>query len=252
MTESVVVITGALTGIGEATAHAFAQRSDIVVIADRRDYAGDRLAHDLRRAGAADALFVHADVRFDRDLADLVDATVKSYGRLDVAVNTAETAGRPAPLVEVTPPQYNDVFGTNVLGTLLSMKHELRQMMRQGSGAIVNVASIHGDKEFPNSALYVASKHAIIGLTRSAALEAAPFGVPVHAIGPGYIDSATSARINGSPEDQSPATSAIRPGRAERPDEIADAIFLLSSGQVSDLTGQILFPDSGVTGYEWS
>jgi NAD(P)-dependent dehydrogenase (short-subunit alcohol dehydrogenase family) len=240
MTESVVVITGALTGIGEATAHAFAQRGDIVVIAGRRDYAGDRLAHDLRRAGAADALFVHADVRFDRDLADLVDATVKCYGRLDVAVNTAETEGRPAPLVEVTPPQYNDVFGTNVLGTLLSMKHELRQMKRQG------------DKGCPNSALYVASKHAIIGLTRSAALEAAPFGVRVHAIGPGYIDTATSARINGSPEDQSPATSAIRPGRGERPDEMADAIFLLSSGQASDLTGQILLPDSGVTGCECS
>jgi NAD(P)-dependent dehydrogenase (short-subunit alcohol dehydrogenase family) len=247
MTESVVVVTGALTGIGEATARAFARRGDVVVISGRHDDVGEQLARDLKNAGAADALFVRADVRFDREVADLVDATVKSFGRLDIAVNNAGTEGRLAPIVELTPPQYNDVFGTNVLGTLLSMKHELRLMQRRGSGAIVNVTSIHGDKGFPNSALYVASQHAIIGLTRTAALEAAPFGVRVNAVGPGCVDTAMFARVVGSPENQAAATRSIPQGRAGHPDEVADAITFLSSCQAAHLTGQSLFLDGGVT-----
>jgi NAD(P)-dependent dehydrogenase (short-subunit alcohol dehydrogenase family) len=247
MTESVVVVTGALTGIGEATARAFARRGDVVVISGRHDDVGEQLARDLKNAGAADALFVRADVRFDREVADLVDATVKSFGRLDIAVNNAGTEGRLAPIVELTPPQYNDVFGTNVLGTLLSMKHELRLMQRQGSGAIVNVTSIHGDKGFPKSALYVASQHAIIGLTRTAALEAAPFGVRVNAVGPGCVDTAMFARVVGSPENQAAATRSIPQGRAGHPDEVADAITFLSSCQAVHLTGQSLFLDGGVT-----
>src|ERR1700722_10042049 len=187
MAQSVVVITGALTGIGEATAKAFAQRGDIVVISGRHDDVGARLAQDLRAGGAADAAFVRADVRSGPELAHLIDRTITSFGRLDIAVNNAGTEGVMAPVTEVTEAQYTDLFNTNVLGTLLSMKHELRVMQPQGSGAIINVTSIYGNKGFPNSALYVASKHAIIGLTRSAALEAAELpGRPVrhHPAGP--------------------------------------------------------------------
>jgi NAD(P)-dependent dehydrogenase (short-subunit alcohol dehydrogenase family) len=247
MSESVVVVTGALTGIGEATAKAFAKRGDVVVVSGRHDEAGEQLARDLKNAGATDALFVRADVRFEREVADLIDTTVKSFGRLDIAVNNAGTEGHLAPLVELTAPQYNHTFGTNVLGTLLSMKHELRLMERQGSGAIVNVTSIYGDKGFPNSALYVASKHAVIGLTRSAALEAAAFGVRVNAIGPGYIDTAMFARVAGSPENQDAATATIPQGRAGLPQEVADAILFLSGPEATYLTGQTLFLDGGVT-----
>jgi NAD(P)-dependent dehydrogenase (short-subunit alcohol dehydrogenase family) len=247
MSESVVVITGALTGIGEATAKAFAQRGDVVVISGRHDHVGERLARDLKTAGATDALFVRTDVRFEREVADLIGTTVTCFGRLDVAVNNAGTEGHLAPIVELTPPQYNDAFGTNVLGTLLSMKHELRVMQRQGSGSIVNVTSIYGDKGFPNSALYVASKHAIIGMTRTAALEAAAFGVRVNAIGPGYIDTAMFARVAGSPDNQNAATSTIPQGRAGHPEEVADAILFLSGNQATYLTGQTLFLDGGVT-----
>src|SRR5574337_978854 len=164
MSESVVVVTGALTGSGAATASAFAQRGDVVVVSGRHDDVGERLARGLKRAGAVDSLFVHADVRFEREVAELIAAAVKSFGRLDVAVNNAGTEGRSAPIVGLSAPQYAETFGTNVLGTLSSMKHELRVMQNQGSGAIVNITSIFGDKGFPNLALYVASKHAVIGL----------------------------------------------------------------------------------------
>jgi NAD(P)-dependent dehydrogenase (short-subunit alcohol dehydrogenase family) len=247
MSESVVVVTGALTGIGEATAKAFAQRGDAVVISGRHDDAGEQLARDLKKAGATDALFVHADVRFEREVAELIQTTVMCFGRLDIAVNNAGTEGHLVPLVELTPPQYNGTFGTNVLGTLLSMKHELRQMQRQGDGSIVNVTSIYGDRGYPNSALYVASKHAVIGLTRTGALEAAPFGVRVNAIGPGYIDTAMFARVAGSPDNQNAATATIPQRRAGRSAEVADAILFLSSDQATYLTGQTLFLDGGVT-----
>jgi NAD(P)-dependent dehydrogenase (short-subunit alcohol dehydrogenase family) len=243
---SVVIVTGALTGIGEATASAFAQRGDVVVVAGRHDDAGERLAGDLKRGGAADSLFVRADVRFEREVADLIDTTVSCFGRLDVAVNNAGTEGRLAPIVELTADQYADTFGTNVLGTLLSMKHELRVMQPQGSGAIINVTSIFGDKGFPNSALYVASKHAIIGLTRTAALEAASFGVRVNAIGPGYIDTAMFARVAGSQENQDVAAASIPQQRAGSPKEVADAIVFMAGERATYLTGQTLFLDGGV------
>jgi NAD(P)-dependent dehydrogenase (short-subunit alcohol dehydrogenase family) len=247
MAQSVVVITGALTGIGEATAKAFARRGDIVVISGRHDDVGARLAQDLKAVGAADAAFVRADVRSGPELAHLIDRTITFFGRLDIAVNNAGTEGVMAPVTEVTEAQYTDLFNTNVLGTLLSMKHELRVMQPQGSGAIINVTSIYGNKGFPNSALYVASKHAIIGLTRSAALEAAEFGVRVNAIGPGFIDTAMFARVAGSQENQATLSGTIPQGRAGRPDEVAEAIQFLSGAQSAYLTGQTLFLDGGVT-----
>jgi NAD(P)-dependent dehydrogenase (short-subunit alcohol dehydrogenase family) len=247
MAQSVVVITGALTGIGEATAKAFTQRGDIVVISGRHDDVGARLAQDLKVAGAADAVFVRADVRSGPELANLIDTTITSFGRLDIAVNNAGTEGVVTPVTEVTEAQHTDAFDTNVLGTVLSMKHELRVMQSQGSGAIINVTSIYGNKGFPNSALYVATKHAVIGLTRSAALEAAAFGVRVNAIGPGFIDTAMFARVAGSPENQTALSGTIPQGRAGRPEEVAEAIQFLSGAQSSYLTDQTLSLDGGVT-----
>ena len=226
MAQSVVVITGALTGIGEATAKAFAQHGDIVVISGLHDDVGAGLAQDLKAVGAADAVFVRADVRSGPEPAHLIDTTITSLGCFDIAVNNAGTEGIMAPVTEVTEAQYTDVFNTNVLGTTVSMKHEMRVMQPQGSGAIINVTSIYGNKGFPNAALYVASKHAVIGLTRSVALEAAAFGVRVNAIGPGLHRHGDVRSRRGQPREPDrpvrhhPAGPRRTPGGGRRGDPI--------------------------------
>src|SRR5246500_402841 len=179
MASSVVLITGALTGIGRATAFAFARIGAQLVVSGRHDETGRSLAGELREAGA-EAEFVRADVRVEDEVRALVDRAVARFGRLDIAVNNAGTEGRPGTLTEQGADDYRAIFDTNVLGTMLSLKHELRVMRPQGSGAIVNLSSIVGHKALPGAPLYVASKHAVEGLTKAAALEAAAVGVRPH------------------------------------------------------------------------
>src|SRR6201998_1405031 len=176
MSSPVVLITGALTGIGRATALAFANEGARVVVSGRRDDAGEALVSELRAAGA-EAEFIRAHVRRENDVQNLVDKTVARFGRLDVAVNNAGTEGTPGPVTEQTAESFAATFDTNVLGTLLSMKHELRAMLPQGSGSIVNVSSAYGSVGAAGASVYVASKHAVEGLTKSAALEVAGHGV---------------------------------------------------------------------------
>src|SRR5207247_5913074 len=176
MNSPVVLITGALTGIGRATAVAFAQEGAHVVVSGRRDKEGQELAAELQALGA-EASFVRGDVRNEDDVRDLVDRTVARFGRLDVAVNCAGTEGKPGPVTEQTAETYAATFDTNVLGTLLSMKHELRVMLAQGSGSVINISSTYGKTGGAGASLYSASKHAVEGLTKSAALEAAASGV---------------------------------------------------------------------------
>jgi NAD(P)-dependent dehydrogenase (short-subunit alcohol dehydrogenase family) len=176
-TPQVVLITGALTGIGRATALAFAREGARVVVSGRRDDAGEALAKELRALGT-EAAYVRADVRNDDDVRKLVDATVSRFGRLDVAVNNAGTEGTPGPVTEQSKESYAATFDTNVLGTILSMKHELRVMQAQGSGNIVNLSSVVGQIGVPGASVYTASKHAVEGLTKSAALEAVRSNAP--------------------------------------------------------------------------
>src|SRR5271167_4053655 len=143
MKNPVVLITGALTGIGRATAIAFAQEGARIVVAGRRDEAGQKLVAELRSLGA-EAEYWRADVRHDDDVRDLVDKTVARFGSLDIAVNNAGTEGHPGPVTEQTAERYAATFDTNVLGTLLSMKHELRVMQAQGHGSIINISSTYG------------------------------------------------------------------------------------------------------------
>ena len=162
MDHPVVLITGALTGIARATALAYAHKGARVVVSGRRDQAGAELAAELQAAGA-EAEFIRADVRHEDDVRALVDAAVARFGRLDIAVNSAGTEGKPGPATEQTAESYAATFDTNVLGTVLSMKHELRVMQAQASGSIVNVSSTFGHEGGANASIYAASKHAVEG-----------------------------------------------------------------------------------------
>jgi NAD(P)-dependent dehydrogenase (short-subunit alcohol dehydrogenase family) len=242
----VILITGALTGIGRATALAFAKEGATVVVSGRREAEGNALEAELRGLGAQ-AAFVQADVRREGDVRNLVDQTVARFGRLDVAVNNAGTEGKPGPVTDQTPDSYAAMFDTNVLGTLLSLKHELRVMQPQGSGSIVNISSTMGERGAANLALYTASKHAVEGLTKSAALEAAAFGVRVNAVAPGPTETAMLDRLTGTAEKKAAFYAAVPLKRGAKPDEIADAIVFLASEKASFITGQIVRINGGKT-----
>ncbi len=201
MKNPVVLITGALTGIGRAAAIIFAREGAQIVVSGRRDKQGQELVAELQGLGA-EAIFVRTDVRKDEDVRNLVDQTVKRFGRLDVAVNNAGTEGTPGPVTEQTAETYTATFDTNVLGTLLSMKHELRVMLPQGSGSIVNVSSAYGSVGAAGASVYVASKHAIEGLTKSAALEVAGTGVRVNVVAPGTTDTGMLTRFTSTDENK--------------------------------------------------
>jgi NAD(P)-dependent dehydrogenase (short-subunit alcohol dehydrogenase family) len=245
-THPVVLITGALTGIGRATAFAFAREKARIAVSGRRAEEGRKLAAELRALGA-EAEFIQADVRFEDDVRNLVDGTVARFGRLDVAVNAAGTEGESALVMEQTSERYAAVFDTNVLGTLLAMKHELRVMSPQGSGSIVNISSTMGARGAAAASLYVASKHAVEGLTKSAALEAAAFGVRVNAVAPGPVETAMLDRLTVNAERKAAFLAGVPLKRAGTPQEIADAIVFVSSDKSRFMTGEVLKVNGGRT-----
>ncbi|MGA7813103.1 SDR family NAD(P)-dependent oxidoreductase [Caballeronia sp.] len=246
MTAPVVLITGALTGIGRATAIAFAKEGARLVVAGRRGDAGNALVAELRELGV-EAEFVRADVRHEEDVRILIDRAVDRFGRLDVAVNNAGTEGTPGPILEQSAETYAATFDTNVLGTLLSMKHELRVMQPQGSGVIVNISSTMGSKAAPNASLYTGSKHAVEGMTKSAALEAAAYGVRVNAVAPGPVETGMLNRFAGTAERKAGMLANLPLKRAGTPEEVAQAIVFVASEKASFITGQIIGVDGGRT-----
>ena len=246
MSIPVILITGALTGIGRATALAFAREGATVIVSGRREAEGKALEAELRGFGAK-AAFIMADVRHEDEVRRLIDQTVARFGRLDVAVNNAGTEGTPGPVTAQTPESYAAMFDTNVLGTLVSLKHELRVMQEQGAGSIVNISSTMGERGAANLSLYVASKHAVEGLTKSAALEAAAFGVRVNAVAPGPTETAMLDRLTGSPDKKAAFYAAVPLKRGARPEEIADAVTFLGSDKASFITGQIIRVNGGKT-----
>lgn len=244
MSNSVVLITGALTGIGRAAAVAFAKDGARVIASGRREAEGKALEAELRRLGA-EAAFIPADVRHEDDVRNLVDQAAARFGRIDAAVNTAGTEGRPGPVTEQTAESYAATFDTNVLGTLLSMKHELRVMQVQGHGSIINISSTYGHEGAAGASVYAASKHAVEGLTKSAALEAAGFGVRVNAVAPGPTDTGMLTRFTGTAERKAAMRKGVPLGRLGEPIEIAQAAVFLASDHASFVTGQILAADGG-------
>ena len=243
--ESVALITGALTGIGRATAVIFAQQGSHVLVSGRREKEGEDLAAELKALGAK-AEFIRADVRSEDDVRNLVDQTIKHFGRLDIAVNNAGTEGLRGLVTEQTAESYAATFDTNVLGVLLSMKHELRVMLAQGSGSIVNVSSAYGSVGAAGASVYVASKHAVEGLTKSAALEVAGTSVRVNVVAPGTTDTGMLTRFTNTGENKAALVSTVPIKRLATPEEIAHVIAFVASAHASYMTGASIPVDGGM------
>ena len=244
MTTPTVLITGALTGIGRAAALVFAREGHRIVISGRHAAAGEALVGELRALGA-EAEFIRADVRHEDEVRNLIDQAVARFGRLDAAVNNAGTEGQSGPVTQQTAESYAATFDTNVLGTLLSMKHELRVMQAEGRGSIINISSTYGHVGAGGASIYSASKHAVEGLTRSAALEAAATGVRVNAVAPGPVETGMLNRFAGTAERKAGLVAGVPMQRVGNPDEIAGAIIYLASDRASFTTGQVLSVDGG-------
>jgi NAD(P)-dependent dehydrogenase (short-subunit alcohol dehydrogenase family) len=241
---TVVLITGALTGIGRSAAVAFAKKGANVVVAGRRDEAGEALVKELRSLGS-EAEFIKADVRKEDDVRALVDKTVARFGRLDVAVNNAGTQGQVGPITDQSAESYAETFDTNVLGVILSIKHEVRVMQGQGSGSIVNISSTYGHGGAAGASVYGGSKHAVEGITKSVALEVAKAGIRVNAVAPGPTDTGMLTRFTGTEESKAALASSVPMGRLGLSEEVASGIVFLASAEASYITGHVLNVDGG-------
>jgi NAD(P)-dependent dehydrogenase (short-subunit alcohol dehydrogenase family) len=239
MSIPVVLITGGLTGIGRAAAVAFAKKGAKVVVAGRRPEAGNALVKELRALGS-EAEFVNADVRQEDDVRNMVDETVARFGRLDVAVNNAATEGAVGPITEQTAESVAATFETNVLGVVLSMKHEVRAMQAQGSGSIINISSTYGHKGGAFASIYAGSKHAVEGITKSVALEVAKSGIRVNAVAPGPTDTGMLTRFTGTAENKAALASGVPFGRVGVAEEVADGIVFIASDAARFITGHVL------------
>ena len=244
--DKVVLVTGGTSGIGRATALAFAKAGAKVVIAGRRESEGQAVVSEIKSAGGK-AVFVRADVAHEAEVKALVDQTVATYGRLDVAFNNAgiEWLG---PLTEASEVDYRRTFDTNVWSIITSLKYEVPAMLKNGGGSIINTSSIAGHLGFPGASVYVASKHAVEGLTKTAALEFAKQGIRVNAVAPAAIETAMVDRFVGAEGDQRAGLASMHPiGRLGHVEEIAGAVLFLASDAASFITGESLKVDGGFT-----
>jgi len=245
----VAVVTGGTAGIGRAAAVALAAAGARVIVAGRREREGESVVAEIAAAGGT-ARFVRADVTDEAQVRAMVDAAVTHFGGLHVAVNNAGVLSAPGlPATGSTVAEYRRVLDTNVLGVVLGMKYQLAAMLASGGGSIVNNASILGLIGLPGSSLYIASKHAVIGLTRAAALENARQGIRVNAVAPGAVqtDMIDTLTQGGNPAIVDGVVRMHPIGRMGRPREIADAVVWLASDQASFVTGAVLPVDGGFT-----
>ena len=247
-TGKVAIVTGGSAGIGRATAVAFAREGAKVVVASRRIKEGEETVQLIKRAGS-DGFFIKTDVAKAAEVKTMVEKTVATYGRLDYAFNNAGVIEpKPGPLVEQTEETLAHVIDINVKGVWLSMKYEIPEMLKHGGGAIVNMSSVAGVISFPGIGIYVASKHAVIGLTKTAALEYSKSGVRVNAVNPAAIETDMLAHVAGGNKDAMSQMAAHHPiGRIGKPEEIAEAVIWLCSDKASFVTGHSLLVDGGLT-----
>jgi NAD(P)-dependent dehydrogenase (short-subunit alcohol dehydrogenase family) len=241
----VAIVTGGTSGIGRAAAIAYAQQEAKVVVAGRRVDEGEKTVRLIKDAGG-DALFVQTDVTQESDIKAMVDKTINTFGRLDIAFNNAGVYGEAPSLIDQTDAEYDRMMTANVKGVWLSMKYEIAQMLRQGSGAIVNSSSILGVVAMPSVPLYTASKYAVVGLTKAAALQYAKSGIRVNAVAPGAIQTDMFESATGGQDEGKAYMAGLHPiGRVGQPSEVANAVLWLSSDSASFVTGETLMVDGG-------
>jgi len=246
-TGKVALVTGAAAGMGLATATAFAEAGAAVVLADYKEDTVNAAAQKLV-AARHKAIAVRCDVSDDTQVAALVDRTVAEFGRIDAAFNNAGVMAHIAPTADSTLEDWDRVIGINLRGVWSCMKHELRQMERQGSGAIVNNASVGALTGNPGIGSYIASKHGVVGLTRTAALEYVKRGIRVNAVNPGLIDTQVARdAVSGNEQAYNEIAEHIPIGRAGRPEEIASTVLWLCSPGASYVVGHALTVDGGMT-----
>lgn len=243
----VALVTGGGVGIGRATALAFAREGAQVVIGNRNVERGDEVVKAIQDAGG-EASFLRTDVESEGDIEALVDHAVSTYGRLDVAFNNAGIEGLVAPLVDQTDDNFRSVMNINVRGVWLSMKYQIPEMLKTGGGVIVNNSSVAGMIGFGGIGIYCASKHAVMGLTKCAALEYSAQGIRVNAVNPAVIDTSMADRLADSMDMEKESLSALHPiGRIGHPDEVASAVLWLCSEKASFVTGIGLPVDGAYT-----
>ena len=241
----VAVVTGASTGIGRAAALALTAEDAAVVIADVDVERGEQVAAEIKDKGGT-ALFVRTDVSDETDAAAMVSRAVEAFGGLDLAFNNAGTEGLTAITHECAPENWHRTLAVNLTGVWFCMRYEIPAMLERDGGSIVNCSSVAGLVGFASIPAYTASKHGVIGLTRTAALEYAEQGIRVNAVCPGVIDTEMVERFTGQQPDAEAALLATEPlGRFGRPEEIADAVVWLCSARSSFVTGQAIAVDGG-------
>lgn len=247
MKDKIALITGAGSGIGQATAIAFAEQGSFVVVSDANIQAGKDTVGQIFAAGGH-AAFIAADVSNDQQVGNLIAQAVAQYGRIDFAFNNAGVTQNSLPLAEQPVDTYDKVFDVSVRGVWLCMRHEIDQMLRQGCGAIVNMGSMSSIVGIPGLSTYSGSKHAVLGLTRGAALDYAKHGIRINAVGPGTIDTPMIQRfidLAGTDQVMEPIRAAHPIGRTGRPSEVAEAVLWLCSDASSFVIGQMLMVDGG-------
>jgi NAD(P)-dependent dehydrogenase (short-subunit alcohol dehydrogenase family) len=243
--QKVAIVTGGSSGIGRATALALAKERVKVTVAARRAKEGEETVQLIKDAGS-EGIFVKTDVANEDDIRSLVAKSAKTYGRLDYAFNNAGIEEMMTPLADQTSEIFDQIMNVNVKGVWLSMKYEIPEMIRNGGGAIVNMSSVAGVMGFPQMPIYIASKHAVLGLTKSAALEYAKSGIRINAVAPGGVETDMAKRVGGDHQFLETLTSMHPIGRIANPEEIANTVVWLLSDKASFVLGHTLLVDGGM------